>query len=650
MGYLAAADSQNHLPQTPPDFTSSYSSSHASFPSARYSSQRQPPQDLSWPHPKPPISPPMSSHDQPPSRLAKLPSPVRPSSSGSGIMSTATSAPWSAISGRPSRITTADPSPASSPRKNDARRPPVRETLPSLSSIFGPPENIRPLHPSPLERPRGDSLTPSGPPMSLPMDQRHSPSFSYFPKVATPPASVSTLSQSTQPLPQPPRSVYQDDHSPRQESASRKWSDPRSGYTVANRWAPHQDSSSSSSSNNNNNHNRAEHASYSENKPQYADSQKYTHAHSPTDSRGPAPPDYHRRQHEQPSSYGSHRDHPHPPQFSPPPPMGMSRSPVRGPGPVASMLPTPSASAYPDGATIPKEGMGPKIWTGVDFLPQFMRAAEVPGEGLCFFYDDGSHCKAVIDGETVNPYWGVTKAGKPRKRLAIACMTCREKKIKCDPEYPRCVQCEKFGRVCRFKNAPRGGNNMSPGTASSEPANMRKAGPMPMIRPPPESPRAMAYASNSASSPRAGLRRPSSPDRMDSGSAVYKRVRTDYDHYTTASRGRSPPYGNVSPTSSSDAPRASSALPPAPWGHDSCYTRDNTHAPSSASYSQISPQPQPQPQPSYQRHHYDDYRHAQPSSPPHPEPPRTLLPPPRSGPEVPRMHSDGMARSWPPEL
>ncbi|KAK6219119.1 hypothetical protein LQW54_002368 [Pestalotiopsis sp. IQ-011] len=79
--------------------------------------------------------------------------------------------------------------------------------------------------------------------------------------------------------------------------------------------------------------------------------------------------------------------------------------------------------------------------------------AEVPGEGLCYFYDDGSHCKTVIDGEQVNAHWGVTKAGKPRKRLAIACLTCREKKIKCDPDFPRCVQCEKFGRVCKFKNA-----------------------------------------------------------------------------------------------------------------------------------------------------------------------------------------------------
>lgn len=106
------------------------------------------------------------------------------------------------------------------------------------------------------------------------------------------------------------------------------------------------------------------------------------------------------------------------------------------------------------GETSPtKDGLGPKIWTGTHFLPRFVRAAEVPGEGMCYFYDDGSHCKTTIDGEVVNAHWGVTKAGKPRKRLAIACITCREKKIKCDPDYPRCVQCEKFGRVCKFKNA-----------------------------------------------------------------------------------------------------------------------------------------------------------------------------------------------------
>lgn len=112
-----------------------------------------------------------------------------------------------------------------------------------------------------------------------------------------------------------------------------------------------------------------------------------------------------------------------------------------------------SGSSVRSDAVTGKDGLGPKIWTGTQFLPRFVRQADVPGEGLCYFYDDGTHCKTHIDGEVVNAHWGVTKAGKPRKRLAIACITCREKKIKCDPDYPRCTQCEKFGRVCKFKNA-----------------------------------------------------------------------------------------------------------------------------------------------------------------------------------------------------
>lgn len=86
-------------------------------------------------------------------------------------------------------------------------------------------------------------------------------------------------------------------------------------------------------------------------------------------------------------------------------------------------------------------------------LPRLVGEQVLPGEGPCWIYEDGSICKKVIDGEEVNAQWGVTKAGKPRKRLAIACTTCREKKIKCDPAEPKCVQCEKFGRVCRFTTA-----------------------------------------------------------------------------------------------------------------------------------------------------------------------------------------------------
>lgn len=95
----------------------------------------------------------------------------------------------------------------------------------------------------------------------------------------------------------------------------------------------------------------------------------------------------------------------------------------------------------------------PASASGVKALPRVVGEQDVPGEGPSWVYEDGTTCKKVIDGEAVNAQWGVTKAGKPRKRLAIACTTCREKKIKCDPAEPKCVQCEKFGRECRFTTA-----------------------------------------------------------------------------------------------------------------------------------------------------------------------------------------------------
>ncbi|KAE9364586.1 hypothetical protein N431DRAFT_497059 [Stipitochalara longipes BDJ] len=170
------------------------------------------------------------------------------------------------------------------------------------------------------------------------------------------------------------------------------------------------------------------------------------------------------------SSFRAHADHRHPP----PPPHGLEADPrvtyreAPHSAPVTPSYPPTPASTVAGDANSTKDGLGPKIWTGTQFLPRFVRQAEVPGEGMCYFYDDGTHCKTVIDGEIVNAHWGVTKAGKPRKRLAIACITCREKKIKCDPDYPRCVQCEKFGRICKFKNAPRGGQG-SPDTPPADP-------------------------------------------------------------------------------------------------------------------------------------------------------------------------------------
>jgi hypothetical protein len=82
--------------------------------------------------------------------------------------------------------------------------------------------------------------------------------------------------------------------------------------------------------------------------------------------------------------------------------------------------------------------------------PRAPREEMIPGRGLCYVYEDGTMIQKTINGDTVNPKWGTTKAGKPRKRLGQACNTCREKKIKCDPSVPKCAQCQKFGRECKF--------------------------------------------------------------------------------------------------------------------------------------------------------------------------------------------------------
>ncbi|KAH8731897.1 fungal-specific transcription factor domain-containing protein [Phaeosphaeriaceae sp. PMI808] len=102
---------------------------------------------------------------------------------------------------------------------------------------------------------------------------------------------------------------------------------------------------------------------------------------------------------------------------------------------------------------------------------------EMAGEGLCYIYEDGTYCRAIIDGEPVNPSWGITKAGKPRKRLAQACLTCREKKIKCEPGFPKCHQCAKSQRVCRGGLNQAGIGNASGETSPSSSAPLFKNSP-----------------------------------------------------------------------------------------------------------------------------------------------------------------------------
>jgi Fungal Zn(2)-Cys(6) binuclear cluster domain len=280
-------------------------------------------------------------------------------------------------------------------QRTDAAAPPgPRAQLPSITSLFGPSSALRPLH-SPI------SDRPASYPATSPLDRPHVSS-------AQTDRSFSSTSYFSQgPPATQPRSIYDpkfDSERPPIHALTRSFSGPGSP-AITNLEHHRQDS-------------RSDHGSTGSRWSLHQERHEYAlGSRDSTSLRSP-----------------------------------LERLPIprisQGPNPP----PTPTSTVISEGVPA-KDGLGPKIWTGTHFLPRFVRAAEVPGEGMCYFYDDGSHCKTVIDGEAVNAHWGVTKAGKPRKRLAIACVTCREKKIKCDPDYPRCVQCEKFGRICRFKNA-----------------------------------------------------------------------------------------------------------------------------------------------------------------------------------------------------
>ncbi|KAK3988599.1 hypothetical protein QBC44DRAFT_98734 [Cladorrhinum sp. PSN332] len=390
-----------------------------------------------------------------------------------------------------------------------------RQQLPSLSSLFGPPSQIRPFHSPVSDRPgsypSGSPLDRPLPPTSVGVDRPFS-SSSYFP-----PSTTSTASQ--------PRSVLDPRYPDRPQipPLSRAFPGPLSPHL---REDQHRHETP-----------RPEHSSGSQWSVQHESGREY--------------------------SFDNRRDQPYRPVTTDRYPTHLAgavrddarrndyREQLTPQAPPHSLPATTSTSrAEPTEGVPVKDGLGPKIWTGTHFLPRFVRAAEVPGEGMCYFYDDGSHCKTVIDGEVVNAHWGVTKAGKPRKRLAIACVTCREKKIKCDPDYPRCVQCEKFGRVCKFKNAPRGGHNSasSPSTPPAEPEDVRRLGAS-IIRPPSDYTRPSSHSSGSLS-PR--THRPPSPDLLTSAPA--KRARMGYEHYSPTSSYRSPM-----------APALDQGRPPLPW-------------------------------------------------------------------------------------
>ncbi|KAK5164634.1 uncharacterized protein LTR77_009840 [Saxophila tyrrhenica] len=141
-----------------------------------------------------------------------------------------------------------------------------------------------------------------------------------------------------------------------------------------------------------------------------------------------------------------------------------------------------AASVVPGDAQCPSPAAGfdrpsrsPNAGQPSENQRKYLGTHEIPGDGAYHLYEGNYRIPAYVDGEPVNPAWGLTKALKPRKRLALACMDCREKKIKCEPGAHSCVQCEKAKRPCRRSTAQGPQSTASPSSwqdnAPSPPRN-----------------------------------------------------------------------------------------------------------------------------------------------------------------------------------
>ena len=104
--------------------------------------------------------------------------------------------------------------------------------------------------------------------------------------------------------------------------------------------------------------------------------------------------------------------------------------------------------ASPD-STFDRKGRSSMPITGLEDLGKYLGVEDVRGEGTYHVYEDGKRIPTQVDGKYVNPAWGLTKSMKPRKRLALACLECRKKKIKCESAASNCTRCEKAKRPCR---------------------------------------------------------------------------------------------------------------------------------------------------------------------------------------------------------
>ena len=122
-----------------------------------------------------------------------------------------------------------------------------------------------------------------------------------------------------------------------------------------------------------------------------------------------------------------------------------------------SHIPIKGQGPCPPPATYPPFGPAPNFAVTRDSglqLTHSPRDQRLPGDAPHNSpVDQSGQSEVTTEAVTESP-WGFTKAGKARKRLEQACVSCRKKKTKCEPmnSGSKCLPCEKSGSRCHFDN------------------------------------------------------------------------------------------------------------------------------------------------------------------------------------------------------
>lgn len=221
-----------------------------------------------------------------------------------------------------------------------------------------------------------------------------------------------------------------------------------------------------------------------------------------------------------------------------------------------------------------RAGEGPLAALNAEPQRKYLGVKEVPGEGAYHVYEGGFRIPTQVDGETVNPAWGLTKANKPRKRLALACLDCREKKIKCEPGANSCLQCEKAKRPCRKQvvcaatvtdvlTCARAANLQSTGESTPVPPQWPGAAASPATKgasdPHPQAPQ--EYEGDAAAKRRS--REDPSPPHVSS-----KKHRSNSPDFTTRAVASNPQRSTAFPSPMPPMPQASSMHKTLMWEED----------------------------------------------------------------------------------